>query len=128
MPATDSSRWTMIYDGDCHFCRRQVRFIERWGRARRIEPVALQAADLERFGITRGAAEEAMHVVSPAGEVSRGAAAAVQVMRLLPGLRPLVWMFRLPGAMPAAEHVYRWVARRRHRFGCSSAACRRGLG
>ena len=118
--------WVLIYDGDCEFCRRQVRIVERRDTRGLVEPVPFQSADLERYGVSRRAAEEAMHLVSPAGAVWRGAQAARELLRLLPGLQPLAWLFRAPGAMFVAEHVYRWIARRRHRFGCQSAACRRG--
>ncbi|MGD2151623.1 MAG: DUF393 domain-containing protein [Gemmatimonadales bacterium] len=118
--------WTLIYDGDCRFCRRQVDFLRRWDGRGRIEAVPFQTADLERYGIERSAAEEAMHLVAPTGGVWRGAAAARELLRLLRCGRPLVWLFSVPGAMFAAERVYSWVARRRHRFGCESGACRRG--
>lgn len=122
-------RWTLIYDGDCEFCQRQVEFVKRWDTERRIEAIPFREAELERYGVSRAAAEEAMHLVVPSGAVWRGAAAAREVLRLLPRLRLTVWLFRLPGAMFVAERVYRWVARRRHHFGCSSAVCRRaGVG
>jgi len=118
--------WTLIYDGDCQFCRRQVDFLRRWDRRRRIEAVPFQTADLASYGIERSAAEEAMHLVAPTGSVWRGAAAARELLRLLRCGRLLVWLFSIPGAMFAAERVYGWVARRRHRFGCESRVCRRG--
>ena len=126
MSRGELERWTLVYDGDCEFCRRQVRFISRRDRDGRIDAVPFQAAELDTYGITRQAAEQAMHLVSPTGEVTQGAAAARKVLQLLPGLRPAAWLFALPGAMYLAEHAYRWVARRRHRFGCESPACRRG--
>jgi predicted DCC family thiol-disulfide oxidoreductase YuxK len=119
-------RWTLIYDGDCRFCRRQVERLRRSDRRGCIETVPFQTADLARFGIEREAVEQAMHLVAPTGRVWRGAEAARETFRLLPSGRPLVWLLNVPGAMFAAERVYRWVARRRHRFGCGSRVCRRG--
>ena len=100
--------------------------VERWDEGDRIEALPFQMADLQRLGVSREAAEEAMHLVAPSGTVWRGAEAAREVLRLLPAVRPLVWLFRAPGAMFVAETVYRWIARRRHRFGCDSVVCRRG--
>ncbi|KPK83330.1 MAG: hypothetical protein AMS25_00030 [Gemmatimonas sp. SM23_52] len=100
--------------------------MKRWDTDRRIEAVPFGDADLAHYGVSRAAAEEAMHLVAPSGAVWRGAAAAREVLRLLPRLRFMVWLFRLPGAMFVAERVYRWIAKRRHHFGCSSAVCRRG--
>ncbi len=121
-----TSQWTLIYDGECEFCRRQVDRVARWDRNERITPVPFQDADLSRYGLSRAAAEEAMHLVSPREEVWRGAQAGREIVQLLPGGKLLSWLFRLPGAMFIAERVYRWVARRRHRFGCESDVCRRG--
>jgi predicted DCC family thiol-disulfide oxidoreductase YuxK len=120
-------RWILIYDGDCEFCQSQIRLVERLDQQRRIEAIPFQSADLEACGVGRQAAEEAMHLVTPSGKVTRGAEAARDVLRLLPRVRLLAWAFQLPGALPVAEGAYRWVARRRHRFGCTSAACRRGV-
>jgi predicted DCC family thiol-disulfide oxidoreductase YuxK len=116
----------LIYDGDCEFCRRQVEFLRRHDVAGRIRAVAFQENDPARYGVSRAAAEEAMHLVAPDGRVWRGSAAAREVLALIPSLSFLTWLFRLPGAMFIAERAYRWVARRRHRFGCASAACGRG--
>jgi acetyl esterase len=106
-------RWTLIFDGDCQFCLRQVERLRRIDRRGRIETVPFQTADLARFGIELTDAEEAMHLVAATGTVWRGAEAARGLFRLLPFARPLVWLLSVPGAMFAAERVYRWVARRR---------------
>jgi predicted DCC family thiol-disulfide oxidoreductase YuxK len=118
--------WTLIYDGDCEFCQRQVKLVERWDKQGRVDAVPFQHAPLERLGVTQEAAADAMHLVAPSGAVWHGAAATRELMRLLPRTRLLAWIFLLPGVMPLAELVYRWVARRRHRFGCSSDNCHRG--
>ncbi len=119
------SGWTLIYDGDCQFCRRQVERLQRMERRGLVEAVPFQKANLTGLGIELAAAEEAMHLVGPSGTVWRGAEAARELFRLFPLGRPLVWLLAAPGAMFAAERVYRWVARRRHRFGCDSSVCRR---
>lgn len=119
-------RWTLIYDGQCEFCRRQVERALRWDVNRRIDAVPFQTADLARYGVSRDAAANAMHLVAPSGTVWSGAAAARELSRLLPRTRPLSWLFAVPGAMIVAERSYRTIARRRHRLGCESAACGRG--
>lgn len=119
------SEWTLIYDGDCQFCRRLVKLISRLDSKARLTTLPFQHVDLQRYGVSREAAEQAMQLVAPSGEVWSGAAAASKLARLLPALRPLAWGFRVPGALGLAERVYRWIARRRHRFGCASGVCRR---
>ena len=37
--------WTLIYDGDCAFCRRCVALLERWDRRGRVRAVPFQAED-----------------------------------------------------------------------------------
>ncbi len=122
----ETRRWSLIFDGDCGFCRHQMHWIQHRDTSGLILPVPFQVADLDRYGVSLAAAEEAMHLVSPSGTVWRGAAAAREVLRLLPRVRHLVWIFYVPGVMFVAERVYRWVAKRRHRFGCDSPVCRRG--
>lgn len=123
----DTANWTLIYDGDCEFCRLQIDRLIRWDTRGRIDPIPFQRADLDCYGIDSADAAEAMYAVSPTCGVFRGAAAAREVFRLLPRARPLAWLLRLPGAMSVAESAYRWLAKRRHRFGCSSESCRRGV-
>lgn len=121
-----TGRWTLIYDGDCNFCIRQIRWVQSRDVHGMIDTVPFQTADLDAYGVSRTAVEDAMHLVSPSGEVSRGAEAAQKVLMLFPRLRPLALLLRVPGVMFLAERVYRWIAKRRHRFGCDSVACSRG--
>lgn len=116
----------MIYDGHCQFCRRLVNLISRLDGKDRVTALPFQHADLQRYGVSREAAEQAMQLAAPSGAVWSGAAAARELARLLPALRPLAWAFHVPGTMGLAERVYRWIARRRHRFGCASGVCQRG--
>lgn len=116
----------MIYDGECQFCRRLVALISRLDRKTRLKALPFKDVDLHRFGVSREAAEQAMQLAAPSGAVWSGAAAARELTRLLPALRPLGWLFHVPGAMGVAERVYRWIAKRRHRLGCASGVCRRG--
>ena len=118
--------WRLIYDGDCGFCRRQIEFVDRLDAGDVIEFEPFQEADLARYGISRAEAEEAMQLVSPSGNVWAGAEAARELFRTLPRTRPLAWLFKLPGVMFVAKHIYRFIARRRHRFGCESDVCQRG--
>ena len=118
--------WRLIYDGDCGFCRRQIDLLDKLDKGDVIEFEPFQEADLARYGISTAEAQEAMQLVSPAGEVWEGAEAAREIFRLLPRTRPLAWLFKLPGVMFVAKRIYRFIARRRHRFGCESGVCQRG--
>lgn len=120
------SEWVLIYDGDCRFCQRSVDLVSKLDGKARIREVAFQDVELERYGVSRDAAEQAMQLVDPSGAVWSGAAAARELARVIPALRPFAWLFRIPGVMRLAERTYGWIARRRHRFGCESDVCRRG--
>jgi predicted DCC family thiol-disulfide oxidoreductase YuxK len=110
--------YTLIFDGDCAFCRRCVRLVERWDRGRRVAMVPFQDERALRNlpPIPRAALAEAMHLVAPDGSVWAGAAAAPVLLKLLPGGAPLANLFRLPLAPRLAAAVYRRVARNRHRL------------
>ena len=120
--------WTLIYDGDCAFCRRCVALLERWDRRGRVRAVPFQAEDalVGLPSIPRAALHQAMHLVEPDGAVLAGAAAAPAILRLVPGGTPLAWVFAVPGVPRVAGAVYRVVARNRHRLGCGSATCAQG--
>lgn len=121
------SSWMLVYDGACPFCERCVSLVRRWDRAHRVAPVPFQdTASWEGRGLSRTALERAMHLISPAGQVYAGAAAASPLLRLLPGGALLAAPLTVPGAERLAAAVYHWVARHRHRLGCASPACRRG--
>ena len=101
----------LIFDGDCHFCRR---WIERWRDLTRgtVEYAPFQEAG-DRFPeIARENFEQAVHFIESDGSVYRGAEA---VFRSL-GRRAGVWFWcykHVPGFAPITETAYAFVARRR---------------
>jgi predicted DCC family thiol-disulfide oxidoreductase YuxK len=101
----------LIFDGDCHFCRR---WIERWRELTRgtVDYAPFQEV-ADRFPeIPRENFEQAVHFVDADGSVYRGAEA---VFRSL-GQRGRVWSWcyeHLPGFAPITEGAYAIVARRR---------------
>jgi predicted DCC family thiol-disulfide oxidoreductase YuxK len=105
----------LVFDGECGFCRRSVRWIQRTlPRQPRIEP--WQSLDLDRWGLTARQCHDAVQWVEPrrteagARAIGRLLLAQGGVWRLL-GWPPFVWPFS-----SAAEGLYRWVSRNRHRF------------
>lgn len=110
-----SDRATLIYDGECGFCRMSVALVRRWDREHRLALIPFQdQARVAAFGIALPALAAALHVVLPDGRVFAGADAAPEILRLLPGKRWLGWAFWVPGALPLARRLYAWIARRRH--------------
>lgn len=104
---------TLIYDASCAFCRRWVARLKRWDRHDRIRLLPLQDPTAPALaGRPRPELERAAHLVRPDGAVFAGARAAREVFAYLPG----GWLPRavlaVPGAMPVAERMYGWIARR----------------
>jgi predicted DCC family thiol-disulfide oxidoreductase YuxK len=107
-------RPTLIYDGECGFCRRTVDWVRRRDREHRLVLLPFQDEDrVARLGIPLPALAAAMHLVRPDGRVFVGADAAPEILRLLPGGRVPAWLFRVPGVLPVARRVYGWIARQR---------------
>lgn len=126
-PPAAAAVWTLLYDGQCAFCRRWVARLKRWDRGALVRCVPWQeeAAWRDRPDLSRGALAAAAHLVAPDGRVYAGAAAARPLLGLLPGGRWLAGPLALPLMPRAAAMVYAWVARHRHQLGCGSPACRR---
>ena len=107
------SRPLLIFDGNCHFCRR---WVERW---REMTDGAIDYAPFQEVAarfpeIPRDAFEKALHFVEPDGRVSRAAEAVFRSLGQTRGGRWLWWSYeRLPGFAPITEMAYRVVARNR---------------
>ncbi|HZE13516.1 MAG TPA: lipase maturation factor family protein, partial [Chthoniobacterales bacterium] len=101
----------LIFDGDCHFCRR---WIERWRELTRgtVEYAPFQEVG-DRFAeIPREAFEQAVHFIDTNGCIYRGAEAVFCSL----GRRARVWNWcyqHVPGFAPITEGAYAFVARRR---------------
>jgi len=107
------SRPLVVYDARCGFCLRWVGRLRRWDRRNVIEFLPLQdERALLLTGVGRDALQQAAHVVLPSGEVLAGAAAFQALCPFLPGGSLPHVLLSVPGALPVAERVYRWIARR----------------
>jgi predicted DCC family thiol-disulfide oxidoreductase YuxK len=109
------SRPVLVYDGDCGFCRRSVRVLERIGPD--AELVAYQSADLPALGLTEALAAAAVQWVGSDGSVRAGHEAIAGA--LLTAGR--VWriagrVMLLPGISWTAARVYRLIADNRSRL------------
>jgi len=108
-----SPKWPVLYDQDCGFCRWSLDKILLWDRRQALRPVAIQSDEAEQLlaAVPRDEWLESWHLVLPSGEVRSGGAAAEPMARLLPGGRPLAFLFaRFPGI---TDRAYRWVAANR---------------
>jgi predicted DCC family thiol-disulfide oxidoreductase YuxK len=118
-PATASTAppIPVLYDDDCGFCKWSLDKILAWDRRRRLRPVAIQSDEGQGLlaEVPKDTRLDSWHLVLPSGEVRSAGAAADPLARLLPGGRPLAWLFR---TFPrVTERAYRFVADHRDRFG-----------
>lgn len=104
---------TLIYDGDCGFCRRWVGRVRRADRKSAVRYLPLQ--DAEALALSGRRVEElrqAVHLVRSDGVVFAGAAAVRELLAVLAGGRLLYGILGLPGLMQLSARLYAWVARR----------------
>jgi predicted DCC family thiol-disulfide oxidoreductase YuxK len=109
-------RATVLYDAECGLCRWSADRLRRWDRGSRLRFVPLQTPEAARLlpGLSTNDRLASWHV-AVGGRVTSGGAALPEVLRLLPGGKPLaVLAARFPGATDGA---YRWVAEHRDRIG-----------
>lgn len=116
---------TVLHDGDCPLCAREVGMLRRLdgGRGRiHFEDISAPAFDASRFGRSQRELMARIHGVLPDGrviegvEVFRRAYAAVGLGWLL---APTAW----PGLRRLADAGYRWFARNRLRLTGRREAC-----
>lgn len=111
------TRWIVLYDRDCGFCRWSLAVVLRADRRRRLRPVALQAPEADKLlaDLPKVKRMASWHLVSPAGVRESAGAALPTLLGLLPGgRRPGAGLARIP---ELDERAYRWVAGHRSQLG-----------
>jgi predicted DCC family thiol-disulfide oxidoreductase YuxK len=109
----DRGRWSVIYDPDCGFCRWSLARLLALDRAYQLRPVALGSPEADELLADLPPLQRAAswHLVSPQHRRTSAGAAAVPLLRLLPGGRvPAGALARMP---VLTERAYRWVAEHR---------------
>jgi predicted DCC family thiol-disulfide oxidoreductase YuxK len=115
-------RPVLLYDGDCAFCTRCARALERIGPDAEI--VAWQFADLAELGITEEQATDSVQWARIDGTVRSGHEAIAAVLSTAgPIWRIIGRIVLLPGISWMAAKVYRLVARNRYRLPGGTPAC-----
>lgn len=121
-------RDTVLYDGDCRFCRGQIAVLRRLDLGGVLEFTSLHDPSVARDfpEIPREALLEEMFVVDRGGRSWRGAGAVRYLSRRLVALWPLAVPLHAPGTMPLWRWLYRLVARNRYAIAgrCDEGTCR----
>ena len=119
----------VIFDGECRFCRGQVRNLRRmdWG-GRRLAFLSLHDSRVQtRYpDLSHERLMEEMVVIDGQKRRHGGADAVRYLSRRLPTLWPLAPLLHLPGTARLWRWMYRQVAKRRYRIAgrdCDGGSC-----
>jgi predicted DCC family thiol-disulfide oxidoreductase YuxK len=119
----------VIFDGQCPFCRAQVRRLAAWDRAGRLAFVSLHDPRVaERYPeLSREQLLQQMFVIDRAGRPRGGAAALRYLSRRIGRLWLLAPLLHIPFSLPLWQWGYRQIAKRRYRLAgnqtCDSGSC-----
>lgn len=120
------NRPSMLFDGSCPLCRREVAHYQRLDKHRNaVNWVDIQQNQplLDAHGISHAQAMQRLHVITAKGCVVDGAAAFVVIWEALPYYRWLARLTRLPGVVTLMEFGYRHFARWRFKRRCREGVC-----
>lgn len=106
---------TLVFDGDCAFCRCSARFLKNRVRPR-ASVVAYQQADLTVMSLSADQCREAVQWVD--GHIRRSGARAIAAVLGVGGVpwRILGFLIDVAPIRPLAAFVYRLVAKNRSRL------------
>lgn len=126
--ATHPDRDTVLYDGQCAFCRGQVGWLRRFDLLGSLRFTSLHDASVQHDypELSHEQLLEQMFVVDRQGRARGGADAVRYLSRRLPALWPLAVVLHVPGSMPLWRGLYRFIARNRYRLAgrCDEGTCR----
>ena len=117
----------VLYDDACPLCVFQMKMLTwlDWRGALALVPLSDPRAQSAGLQLRREDLLEAIHCVTPEGQVYRGARALRFVGMRLPLLVPVALLLWIPGVIYLAEIIYRAVSRNRlvlsRLFGCRDA-------
>jgi predicted DCC family thiol-disulfide oxidoreductase YuxK len=118
----------LIYDGDCGFCRKWMRWFKAHDAAGHMEYLARQAPEREaRYPQLNDAKYQgALQLILPSGEIHSGEMATSTALQYISGIHwHLLGKFiTLPGIRFFAHIGYKIIAKNRHRFACKDGSCK----
>lgn len=106
-PSTGARRVAVYYDADCGICLWLCRLLKRLDG---LENLTFHGNDDLPEGIDEDLALRTMVAVDAEGEHHTDIEAAIRVMRAVPALTPLGWLFMLPGLNQLGRWLYYRVA------------------
>lgn len=125
MAARAGGRLTVLYDGACPLCRREIAHYQRLDRHSRMLwlDIGNQPELLGDSGIDHREALAYFHTIGPDGRLYPGASGFAAIWSRLPRYRWLARFCRLPGVLPVLEWLYRRFAALRARRRAAAPTC-----
>jgi len=117
----------VLYDDQCPMCTFQMRVLTwlDWFNVTALLPMSNPRVYEVAPSLTAEDLSAAIHCVTPAGKIYRGARCIRFVGMRMPLLIPVALILWVPGVMWIAERIYAWVSRNRYVlskvFGCKEA-------
>jgi predicted DCC family thiol-disulfide oxidoreductase YuxK len=111
-------RVKLLYDGQCPFCAKEVRWLKSWDRRGylALEDISDPRFDPAVYGLTRREVTGVLHAVLPSGRVVRRLEALRHAYRAV-GLGPLAAPTAWPGVRWIADGMYAVFSRYRRPLG-----------
>lgn len=120
-----SASVTMLYDGGCPLCSKEVAHYKRRDKHSRVNWVDIDADSqpLAQYGISQEAAMKRLHVIHNE-KIVIGAPAFAAIWSQLPGYRLLVPVVKLKPIMWVLTKLYNWFAEKRYasRISCKQSS------
>ena len=125
--STDNFLLTVLFDGNCPLCRREIAHYQRRKGASRIQWIDISSPKslpfLQSYGLTHSQVMAVFHTIDRSGQVFRGAAAFLELWSQLPAYRWLSKVIHFSGTLPILEKAYLAFARRRYAKSCRDGRC-----
>ncbi len=114
----DPTRFRLLYDGQCPFCRREVEWLKKRDRRDQllVEDIAAPDFRADSYGLTQDQVMGAIHGILPNGRVIVGLEVIREAYRAV-GVGWIVAPTGWPGLRWIADRCYRIFARNRVRLG-----------
>lgn len=120
-------RVTMLYDGGCPLCSKEVAHYRRIDRDNSVNWVDIDQDTplLNALNVSKDSAMKHLHVVNKEGDIVKGAYAFAAIWAELPRYHHLARLVRLPGILPVLNRAYLIFAEKRFnsRTRCNNNLC-----
>lgn len=120
----------VIFDGDCNFCRSQIRalrFLDFGNRHFTFLSLHEPSVQVDFKQLKHEDLMQEMHIVDRENHVYAGAESVKYIVRKLPVLWIIAPLIYFPGTAPIWRALYRFIARNRYRIAgknCDSGSCK----